>query len=78
MIEDQIRESFVKSGIRWKIDGEKIIPNAYDIRSVIEQAKKAIKDTGGAVWVDGIVVQSDGQNESFSIYVKLGEEDANT
>lgn len=78
MIEKQIREEFVKSGIKWKIDGVKQIPSESDIRSVLEQAKTAIKDTGGALWVDGIVIQSDGPNEPFSIYVKLGEEDANT
>lgn len=74
-LEEELRLIFEDAGRTWKINGEKITPLPSDIRSVIERAKKELQESGGSLWVDGLIVQTDGPGQPYNIYAQIGEED---
>ena len=74
-LEDEIRFIFESAGVKWKINGEKITPLPEDIRSMINKAKEELAGGAGSFWVDGLVIQTEGNGEKFTIYAQVGEED---
>jgi hypothetical protein len=72
-VEEELESLFLVKGYHWNIGGNLIIPNADDIRMLIDKAKAELSDEpdNTQLQVGRLIIKK--QNGHYDVYVMIGE-----